>query len=71
MPRAHAGLGSLKMLQYLEDNTRSDLRDSALEHWHRSLELDPDQPRIRKLIARYRPEHTDPESALLEKHAGR
>ncbi len=71
LPRAHAGLGSLKMLQFVEDDSRSDLRDAALEHWHRSLELDSEQPRIRKLIARYRPEHVDPETALLSQQAKR
>jgi len=59
------------MLQYLEDATRTDLRGAALEHWHRSLELDPDQPRIHKLIARYKPKRSDPEAVLLDEHASR
>lgn len=66
LPRAHAGLGSIKMLKFLEENERMDLRAAALEHWHRSLELDPNQPRVRKLIARYREHRNDPGSALIE-----
>jgi tetratricopeptide (TPR) repeat protein len=69
LPRSHAGLGSIQMLRYLEDKTRTDLRDKALEHWHRSLELNPDQPRIRKLIAQYKPMQSDPEEALLDERA--
>lgn len=70
LPRAHAGLGSINMLRYLEDRNRRDLRDRALEHWHRSLELDPNQPRIRKLLDRYQPERRDPEEALLRESSG-
>lgn len=65
LPRAHAGLGSIYMVRFLRDGTRMDLRDRALEHWHRSLEANPSQPRVRKLIARYRPKDTSPESELL------
>ena len=54
------------MIRYLEDNTRTDRRDRALEHWHLSLEQDPDQPRIHKLIARYAPKRGDPEDVLFE-----
>ena len=65
LPRAHAGLGSINMLRYLEDKKRLDLNERAREHWHRSLELNPDQQRIRKLLAKYKPQHRDPEDALL------
>jgi len=37
-----------------------------VEHWHRSLEFNPDQPRIRKLIAEYKPQNDDPDSLLLD-----
>ncbi|MCO6436608.1 MAG: tetratricopeptide repeat protein [Phycisphaerae bacterium] len=66
LPRAHAGLGSIKMLAYLSQPDRNDLREEALEHWHRSLELAPDQPKIRSLIERYRVSRSDPSAALLD-----
>ena len=69
LARTHAGLGSINMLRYLEDDNLTDRRDRAIEHWHRSLELDPDQPRIRKLIARYKPKSTDPTTLLLDDRA--
>jgi tetratricopeptide (TPR) repeat protein len=65
LPRAHAGIGSINMLRFLENKSKTNLRAEALEHWHRSLELDPEQPRIRRLIARYKPRPRDPEEALL------
>jgi tetratricopeptide (TPR) repeat protein len=68
-PRAHAGIGSIYMLRFLEHGDQIALRDRALEHWHRSLELDPDQPRIEKLIAKYRPDAPGPEDALLREAA--
>ncbi len=70
LPRAHAGLGSIHMIHYLEDRTRNEHCDRALEHWHRSLELNPDQPRIRRLIAEYKPLGDDPEAVLLNKRDG-
>ena len=68
LPRAHVGIGSINMLDFLADETLTKRRDRALEHWHRSLELSPDQPRIRKLIARYRPSTTNPERILLDEN---
>ena len=65
LPRAHAGLGSIHMISYLKDKTNTDPRDDALEHWHQSLELKPDQPRIRKLIAKNKSRGRDPTNALL------
>ena len=69
LPRSLAALGSVNMLRYLKDNSLVDRRDRALEYWHRSLELDPDQPRIRRLVAQYKPKPSDPEQALLD-HRG-
>lgn len=68
--RAQAGLGSVYMLKYLSDRSRPALRDQALEHWHRSLELDSDQDRIRKLIAHYKPRYEDPTNVLLGDQGG-
>ena len=70
LSKAHAGLGSINMLRFLEDDALTDRRDRALEHWHRSLEIKPDQARIRKLIARYHPTRVDPEQTLLVEHVG-
>ena len=66
LPRSLAALGSVNMLRFLKDDSLVDRRDRALEYWHRSLELDPNQPRIRKLIAQYKPKPSDPEQALLD-----
>ena len=65
LPRTHAGLGSICALRFIQDKSQTALRDRALEHWHRSLELDPDQPKIRTLIAKYKPTRPDPETVLL------
>ena len=65
LPNAHAFLGSINMLKFLADPTDSRLRDRALESWHRSLELSPDQPKVRQLIAKYQPKQTEPDSVLL------
>ncbi len=69
LPRSHVGLGSIDMLGFLKNRTETNLHARALEHWHRSLELDPDQPRIRKLIARYRPKYNRPEQVLLDEQS--
>jgi hypothetical protein len=46
--------------------------DKALEYWHRSLELNPNQPRIRTLVAKYTPRTANPQTVLLsEQSAGR
>jgi tetratricopeptide (TPR) repeat protein len=56
---AHRGLG----VAYIIDGKNPDgtvdefLRDMAIEHWRRSLQINPDQPRadrLRNLIAKYR-----------------
>jgi hypothetical protein len=39
---------------FLQDSSKSELRQMAIEHWHRSLELNPQQPKIRELIEKYR-----------------
>lgn len=65
LPRTYAGLGSLYALRYLEDKQQPDLLDRAMECWHRSLELDPNQPRIHSLVAKYKPRGADPQTILL------
>lgn len=65
LPQSHVGLGSINMLRFLKDRTRVDRRDVALNHWHQSLEINPNQPKIHKLIARYQPSRDNPDAALL------
>lgn len=62
---AHAGRGAVLMARYLQDRADQDLRMSAIDSWHRSLELDPDQPRIKALVRKYQPANPDPEQVLL------
>ena len=69
LPRAHAGLGSINMLRHLKDEDEVEARDQALEYWHRSLELDPNQPRLRRLLATYTPTRGDPEEILGDQGA--
>ena len=53
------------MAMYLQDPSQPELRDMAVEHWHRSLELNPEQPKIRELIDRYRGPQTRPGELLV------
>ena len=61
-PRAYAGLGVVRMTQYLKDPQQTAYRDVAVESWHRSLELDPAQSKLRELIEKYR---VKPERPIL------
>ena len=65
LPNTFAGLGSIYALRYIKDSSKTELRSRALEYWHRSLELDPDHPKIRDLVAKYKPRISDPETVLL------
>jgi tetratricopeptide (TPR) repeat protein len=58
--RAHFGLGGVRMTQYLNDPGLIAFRDEAVEAWHRSLEIDPDQPKVRELIEKYRVKNERP-----------
>ncbi len=55
-PAAFAGYGAVRITQYLNDATRVAYLDEAIEAWHTSLELEPNQPRLRALIDKYRPQ---------------
>lgn len=67
MPEAHAGLGITKMSQYLQSPTEVSLRQEAVDCWHKSLELNPDQPKIRNLVSKYAPAGSaDSNTVLLE-----
>lgn len=51
---AHAEFGVVRMTQYLNRPEEVAYRDEAIESWHRSLEINPDQPQLRALIEQYR-----------------
>lgn len=53
MPEAYAGHGVVRMAMYLADPKDAESRRIALENWHRSLELKPDQPKLRNLVKKY------------------
>jgi hypothetical protein len=59
------------MIYYIEDKTQIERHDRALEHWHRSLEINPNQPRVQALIAQYSTPTKDPEGELLKPDRGR
>ena len=47
------GIGVTYMMYYLNDRNNAQVAHDALNSWHRSLELIPDQPKIRRLLTRY------------------
>ena len=47
------GIGVTYMLRYLDDRQNKEHARRAVEKWHRSLELDPHQPTIQKLLQKY------------------
>ena len=53
---AHRGLGGLWLRQWLMDRKRTDRRDRGLAALRRSLKINPNQPRIQKLIKQYAPQ---------------
>jgi tetratricopeptide (TPR) repeat protein len=57
---ARAGIGVVLMTRYLEQPEEVILRDRAVESWHVSLELDPNQPKLRELVEKYRPKTDEP-----------
>jgi superkiller protein 3 len=52
-PDVQAGLGVVRMAIYLQDQNKLKMRQLAIEHWHRSLELNPNQPKIHNLVTKY------------------
>lgn len=53
--QAHAGIGVVMMTRYISQQEPRDesLRHRALQHWQRSLELNPKQPKLAELVAKY------------------
>jgi len=64
--RARAGYGVVRMTQYLNEPALVAYREEAIESWHRSLELDSDQPKLRTLIEKYRVKSPKPVLSLEE-----
>ncbi|NQU76691.1 MAG: tetratricopeptide repeat protein [Planctomycetes bacterium] len=58
---ARRGLGVVFMTQYLLDKKNTELRDRALAEWEASLEINPDQPDLARLIEKYAPKFTVPQ----------
>ncbi|MBI1826714.1 MAG: tetratricopeptide repeat protein [Planctomycetes bacterium] len=71
LPRSQAGLGSIHMVRFLENKDAVEERDQALEHWHLSLELNPDQPRLRELLAQYAPPQDERTDFTIEDRVAR
>ncbi len=62
-PRSAAGLrgkGVVLMTRYIVNKEPDQVRDQALDAWHRSLELDSNQPDLLRLVQKYRPKLTGP-----------
>ena len=48
------GVGAALMTLYIQDGReRTDQRDRAIAAWRKSIQLEPDQPRIVDLLSRY------------------
>ena len=52
---AHKGLGVAYIMQYRKNESDLALRDMGISEWKRSLEINPDQPQVIKLITKYSP----------------
>jgi tetratricopeptide (TPR) repeat protein len=52
---AHRGMGVVYMSQFVLDNSKTDLREKALEEWNLSLEIQPDQEDLKRLVEKYSP----------------
>lgn len=57
---AFAGYGVVNMTLYLNEPEKLELRDRAVEAWHTSLELNPNQPKLSELLAKYSPKQDRP-----------
>ena len=57
---AHAGYGVVRMTQYLAAPAKTAYLTEAVDAWHTSLEIQPDQPKLRALLEKYRPKEPEP-----------
>ncbi len=58
---AHRGLGVVYMNRFIHDRTRGELRDKALAAWNASLEIDPHQDDLVRLVRKYSPKQEAPQ----------
>lgn len=62
---AFGGRGIVEMTLFLKNKDRSEFRNRAVEDWHRSLELEPNQPKLRALLVKYVGEKKPAEPDML------
>ncbi|MBC8372202.1 MAG: tetratricopeptide repeat protein [Phycisphaerae bacterium] len=55
------GLGTVHITQYVLARDNGQLRDLGLAAWRRSLEIEPEQQDLIKLVAKYTPKDINPE----------
>ncbi len=60
-PVAWRGIGIVHMSRFIKNRDQTTLRDKGLEAWNRSLELNPRQADLIRLVRKYTPERTGPE----------
>ena len=49
---AHKGLGVAYILKAVNNNDNA-LKAKGIEHWNTSLDINPDQPKLRRLLEKY------------------
>lgn len=69
-PQPYTGMGIVCMTRHLREPSRRDLRHQAVEYWHRALELNPDQPAVRKLVDKYHILSPSPMEVLATESSG-
>ncbi len=57
----YRGLGVVYLTNFVQDNKKTDLRDKGLAAWIKSLEIQPDQQDLVKLLQKYTPKQTAPQ----------
>jgi len=58
---AHRGLGTVLITRFVLDQENKDLREQGLSAWRQSLEIDPDQEDLVKLLRKYSQMESNPE----------
>jgi tetratricopeptide (TPR) repeat protein len=57
----YRGMGMAYLTKFVEDNKQTDLRDKGLAAWIKSLEIQPDQQDLARLLQKYTPKQTAPQ----------